>query len=262
MPNLLQVEIKLSQYSLINLGELARLYSTSGDESDLIWGKIVSEMPIIRAGWSRVVERFEAGDREYEVQRLCKDLPNAAGTLVELPIVSTDKMLRFLKASVEATRNLKDVAGEANRLGKIGLLYSMRGDCRKAIKYHRKHLQISRKLKSREGEGVALDNLGAAHVDVGRFTEALGFYQERLAIALELGDRSGESKVLGNVGVVYNKLGLYERAREYHERRIKIAGELGDRRGVAQAVGNLAVSMAGLRDFVVPSSCRRKSWKS
>src|SRR5947209_12919434 len=218
--------VRLAGHCLTRLRSLNELYLEGSGSADVNTRQFRDEWAVILYAWRWVVAQYEAGAADEAVRTLCKDFPNVGAHLAQIPmLLHPREAIRLLEAATSAARELKDPAGEANRLGRIGLAYAALGDSRRAAEYHKRHLAIASALENRAGEGVALINLGAALVDSGEFEQALRIYERKLQIARETGDRLGESRVLGNIGVVHNKLGDYVSAGEFHMRRLEITRE-------------------------------------
>jgi len=98
---------------------------------------------------------------------------------------------------------IRDITGESNCYGNLGLAYWSLGDFRKAIEYYERSLKIAKEIGNRAGESNCYGNLGNAYWSLGDFRKAIEYLEKFLDIAKEIGNRAGESKCYMNLGHAY-----------------------------------------------------------
>ncbi|MEM9215429.1 MAG: CHAT domain-containing tetratricopeptide repeat protein [Cyanobacteria bacterium P01_F01_bin.150] len=155
----------------------------------------------------------------------------------------------FRAEYVRATFPQDSAQGEANALGKLGLVYSFLGDYELAIDFQQQSLVIDREIGNRRGEVNSLGNLGFAYHNLGHYERAINFYQQSLVIAREIGYRRGEATSLDHLGIAYSSLGDYEHAIDFHQQSLVIRREIGHRDGELTSLGNLGNAYYSLGDY-------------
>jgi tetratricopeptide (TPR) repeat protein len=120
------------------------------------------------------------------------------------------------------------------------LVYSDRGQARRAIKLYEQALAIFREVGERAAEGTGLGNLANCYADLGQTLRAIELYQQALVIAREIRNRSNETAWLGNLGNRYFDLGQTLRAVESYEQALTIAREIGNRPAEGYLLQNLS----------------------
>jgi tetratricopeptide (TPR) repeat protein len=268
------------------LGESQELYSKGGEATKSGIALFDAEWGNIEAGqnWSC---GHASGDDKAAWH--CNQYPNAGAYILSLRQRPRDQIL-WLKAALEAARQLNDRAtegghlvnlglayanlgethraiefheealsilreighrlGEGRVLGSLALDYAALGEPRRAIEFHEQYLDIAREIGDRYGEGQALNNLGLAYADLGEIRRAIEFFEQSLEISREVGDRRGEGQILGNLGGAYYRLGDTQRAIEFGEQDLVIAREIGDHRGEASVLFNIGVALLSLGNQV------------
>ncbi len=130
---------------------------------------------------------------------------------------------------------------EANALGNIGLIYQVKGDLDRGLKYHQDALKIHREIGFKDGEASDLSNIGVIYRDLGNLDQALKYLQDALEINKEIGFKGSEANDLGNIGVIYQYKGSLEKALKYLEDALKINKEIDFKQGEAKQLGNIGV---------------------
>jgi len=150
-----------------------------------------------------------------------------------------DKALKYYEEALKIHREVGYRQGEASDLGNIGNVFTIKGELDKALKYYEEALKIHREVGYRQGEANQLGNLGIVYSIKGEFDEALKYHEEALRIDREIGYRQGEASDLGNIGNVYSDKGEFDEALKYHEEALRIDREIGYREGEACGLGNI-----------------------
>jgi predicted ATPase/DNA-binding CsgD family transcriptional regulator len=141
--------------------------------------------------------------------------------------------------SLQVSRELGDLAGEARALGYLGDVAHQLGDYVQAQHLFEDALRILRGLGDRHGSGEVLNKLGLTVRCRGDYVGARRLYGEALEIARGLADRRWEALVLNNLGRAAYYEGDLVGARSLIEDSLAIRRQVGDRRGIAQSLGDL-----------------------
>jgi Nif-specific regulatory protein len=127
----------------------------------------------------------------------------------------------------------------ANLLNTLGMLYSDRGDWRRAGRLIRRGLWVS----ERSGDAVLCltlrNNLGNVFWKTGRYEQALELYRRNLAQCEQTHDPWGELFALNNLGIMECSRGNWLQAREPLVRSADVARRLGARENEAASRLNL-----------------------
>ena len=121
----------------------------------------------------------------------------------------------YHRQSLEISKEIGHLEGEASSLGSLGILYINRGDFLQAIDYINQSLKLAREIGNRISEGISLGNLGVAHEMLGEYEQAINFYQQYRTIASEIMYRPGEATALNNLGSLYLYLGQASEAESF-----------------------------------------------
>jgi tetratricopeptide (TPR) repeat protein len=178
--------------------------------------------------------------------------------------------------ALNAARQLRDVAAEANLLNGLGTLFTQTGRGAEAIGYHQAAADRRRLLGDTEGVASSLDGLGTAYRHVqqldkalecfleglrirehggnpkelawsfnnlgetelrlGNHQAALDYLKQALAARIEVGDTWGQGRTLHGLGETYEASGRPAEAREQYQAAVAVRTEISDRWGVAQSL--------------------------
>jgi tetratricopeptide (TPR) repeat protein len=139
----------------------------------------------------------------------------------------------------ECAHQAGNLAGVAQTLGNLGLVYNNQGKWDKAITCYEESLETKRQLGDTHGVAQTLNNLGNVYNRQGKLDEAIACYKKDLETFHQLGNTHGVAQILNNLGVVYNKQGKWDEAIACYEESLETKRQLGDTHGVAQTLGNL-----------------------
>ncbi len=107
--------------------------------------------------------------------------------------------------------------------GNLGIVYRIRGDLDKALKYYEKALKIDQELGRKEGLASAYVNIGVVYKIKGDLDKALKYYEKALKIEHELGRKEGLANAYGNIGLIYSVKGDLTKAIDYFEKSLSLA---------------------------------------
>ncbi|MBN2440116.1 MAG: tetratricopeptide repeat protein [Spirochaetales bacterium] len=102
----------------------------------------------------------------------------------------------------------------------IGVVYSRKGEYKKALEYHDKGLSIVRSLKDKYTEMQGLSEKGETLMEMKRYTEALECHLTSITLCESIGNMSEKWKYEFKTGKTYEFLGKSEDAIEYYKKAI------------------------------------------
>ena len=183
-----------------------------------------------------------------DLQALYKNdiIQSKSGALGNIGLIYTvkgdlDKALKYHQDAIKIDKEIGDRQGEAGQLSNIGLIYGYKGDLVKALKYHQNALKIDKEIDYRRGEATHLGNIGMIYGYKGDMDQALKYFQDALDIDKEIGYRQGEADQLGNIGLIYSDKGELDQALKYFQDALDIDKEIGYRQGEADQLGNIGL---------------------
>jgi serine phosphatase RsbU (regulator of sigma subunit)/tetratricopeptide (TPR) repeat protein len=127
--------------------------------------------------------------------------------------MATDYLLKAQKAYLAAG----DKKGEAIAAGNLGIVYTRRGEYRKALQSYYKDYHYFRE-RGGAGYGSALLNIGSTYHQLQQIDSALIFFEE--ALKTEGLDSLQRSQVYGSIGSCYSDKGDLKMARAYIQKAI------------------------------------------
>ncbi len=225
------------------------LYLKGGSSIQVGLALFDREWANIRAGQAWTESQMAKGiSNELEPAfQLCMDYANAGAYILDLRLPTEDK-IRWLGASLEATRALKDRQAESMHLSNLGLAHLSLGNAQKALECSEQALAIAHNIGDKFCESASLSNLGMGHLAMGDAQKAVKFHERALIISREITDRRGEAEDLGNLGLAYAAKGDGGKAIEYYEHALAVYREIGDRRGEGAVLANLGLVYKTLND--------------
>ena len=150
----------------------------------------------------------------------------------------------LLDTAASLYRELKDAAGEAAALGRLGLALNRCGEFGRSRVILEKALEQSRATMSRAVEAAALTDLGNTALATGEPARALLHYERSMELHREIKDRVGELQALNNLYATYFYMGMLDLSRHYLEQALEGFEALHDKGGTARARSNLGVLLA------------------
>jgi CHAT domain-containing protein/tetratricopeptide (TPR) repeat protein len=143
--------------------------------------------------------------------------------------------------SLEAARQLGDVAGEVRLLNELGgTAYRLLGELERAEDASESALALARARGDLRGAATAWNNLGLLAEIRFEPQRALDAYQRALELWERLGERPGEAATLNNLGMLYAALGRTSEAADLLRRALVLRRGAGDRRGEAASLSSIA----------------------
>ncbi len=139
------------------------------------------------------------------------------------------------------SQELKDQKNIAGILHNLGMIHHRQGDYEQALEKYNRSLNISEKLGDKSGIAITLHQLGMIHHDQGDHEQAIEKYNQSLKIKEELGDKSGIANTIHQLGMIHHQHGDYEQAIEKYNQSQKIFKELRDKSGIALTLHQLGM---------------------
>lgn len=112
----------------------------------------------------------------------------------------------------------------------LGILATIQGETRTALRYYERSLAALRPLEQKQYLAPLLNNLGMLYTDTRRFAEAEACFAEALALCLDRGDVSSQIMFEANRAEMWIAQGKLEEARQACERADTLSREKGDSR--------------------------------
>lgn len=109
----------------------------------------------------------------------------------------------------------------------LALIYSGRGESKKALEYDKKALKIYEKVQGKDfaGAGRVYSNIACTYDKLGNYQEALKWYDKSLL--LKDGEQTlSAASLYANIASVYSNLNEYDRALEWYRKAEKIYQEI------------------------------------
>jgi len=163
---------------------------------------------------------------DLQAANLCVAYPNAAPYLLDFQQQPLER-IRWLEASLTASRRLKEHDAENKQLLSIGVAYLRLGDIKNASDSLELALAMSRDIGDRDLEGEILSHLGRACIDSGQVERALSVLEQALLIARAVANLRAQCLALNSLGQVHYTLREFQRAIEYYTASLHIANEEG-----------------------------------
>jgi tetratricopeptide (TPR) repeat protein len=145
------------------------------------------------------------------------------------------------EAANEGWTKLHDDYEEALGLHRIGLLYSLYGDAKKALDHYDRALKIRRNIVDRAGTGNTLNNLSLVYANLGDKQKALEYLNQANQAYQAVNDRSGEAMVLGNLANRYSTEGDAKHAEDLYQESATGYRAIGDQTGESAMLVQLGV---------------------
>jgi tetratricopeptide (TPR) repeat protein len=152
-----------------------------------------------------------------------------------------DKAIKYLEEALKIDRETGHRQGEASQLSNVALICRNKGELETALKYLAEALKIDTETGNNQGRARDLGNIGVIYHDKGELDQALKCFAEALKVNKEIGNRQGEASALGNIGLIYSDKGELETALKYHTEALKIDTEIGYKKNEANDLGNIGL---------------------
>lgn len=133
--------------------------------------------------------------------------------------------------------------GEAETWRYLGVLWSVRGRFREALRHHRRALELYLKLRMPLGQAKVYSSIGQTCLELSRLDEALYFMRRAERLCLALGADAELAAVYGKLGAIHLQREEPRRAVELHRRDVDLSRRFGNLRALAFAIRNLGLSL-------------------
>ncbi len=144
-------------------------------------------------------------NREYALDILASGWSSPFNVSIDGQSLATEnqqrafKALQLLQQALTLYRELKDLRGEANALGNLGLTYIELENYSQATEVLEQGLTIARTIQDPQSEALALANLGLVYYATGDYQKAIAHQQQSLAIARKLYNSPAQSLPSRNI---------------------------------------------------------------
>jgi non-specific serine/threonine protein kinase len=185
---------------------------------------------VMEEALARDIERKPTLERSLALARIA----GAALTLGDTPPARS-----WLEESLEISRKLEDLRGEARALAGLGVLAWMEDRFTDALEIGRQSLKIYWKLGQKRGVAMTLHNIASLEIVLAAQDRGRGNFEEALKLTREVGDTASELLVLAGLISSLVRLGETELA----QGRI---GEMASKLAELSDVGGARESIYGL----------------
>lgn len=159
--------------------------------------------------------------------------------VLALRLNEPEKSFEYLKESMALAEKLNFNKGKGDALHITGILYSNRGDYKKALENYFAALKLREEINDKNGIGTTNNNIGLVLWNQGKLEEALKYYLISLKIDEEFGEKEGMATSYNNIGIIYWTLGSFDKALEYFVKTNTIYEALGFKEGLAGVYSNI-----------------------
>lgn len=213
--------------------------------------RLLARSHINRSHWD---DAYDYGNRGLELSKELGDLAGEAEALgILLDILRRrsrfDEALTLFRRALEINRQLDNQQKEAEVLKNMGTIYLRKGEYDVSRSLFDEAGKIARRRNDASMEADCTGNTGVSYFHVGNYDQALDCYEKALRIHTRLGNLARQALWLNNVAIVYESRGEYRKALSTMEKVAEIHEELGDRGKYALALGNSGCLLAALGDF-------------
>jgi tetratricopeptide (TPR) repeat protein len=168
----------------------------------------------------------------------CGDVAGQAEALNGLGIVylrlgQYGRAARYLQQAFTLFGQAGNLLGQGRALANAGIAEHLQGRYKVAAEYRERALDVYRRIGDRLGEGRALDNLGLHEQWLGRYRQAVDHHTEALALLREYGEQYDQAVALNNLGEAERRLGRYEQAARHLRESLAMSRQIGNRPGEA-----------------------------
>jgi signal transduction histidine kinase len=141
----------------------------------------------------------------------------------------TLETLPLLFDALVTYRSMRDVTGEIQALGLIGIAYRQPGHYDKALDYLLQQLELARTIGDRQEMAHALNGIGLVYLGSQDYQQALDHFVKNYGVYLELGDRRQQAIALSNCAYTSLQLQAYDDALDYGAQSVSISREVGNK---------------------------------
>ncbi len=163
---------------------------------------------------------------------------------------SLDQAIAKYEEALQLSRDVDDLAGEADTLNVLGLVYHvLKRDAVNARQRFEKALQIRQSLGDRRGEAETLNNIARVYESSGERQTALEYYERSLQPWQDAGDGYGQAWTLFNMGRVHYLSKAGQKALDYQNRALKLWRDLAEVSREAATLNSISDTYVSLNDY-------------
>jgi tetratricopeptide (TPR) repeat protein len=253
----IDIEVRLLGPNGKELLRVDGLYGTEGPEVVRAKADVTGEF---RLEVRPPTPTYEAGAYEVRIEVLREASPNDRDRAVGARLfsdallqkkLSTPESLRAAipkyEEALKVWQGLRDIAGEAETLYSIGMVYAALSQMQDALKYFDLARMSAESLDDKTILASVVNDAGAIYSALDDQPRAIDFYRQALAIFKTLPDRVTEAIVLNNIGQYYNALRNPKGALEYFNQALPIYEKRPDAPGAGTLLNNLGYAYFSMR---------------
>lgn len=245
-----------NQQALLNAEQAARIATQAGDTTTAVeaWRFIITHRASDTNAWNALGQlHFILGDMDAanDCYRKLHQLEPEDDELYAISLGNRGLICQaqgdlvgaeeLYNESLEISRKLGRLEGQANQLGNLGVVAMTRGDLDDAEKLIRESLEIDRNLCREVGQANSLSGLALIAIDHGELDNAEKLIRESLEIDRKLGRLDRQANALGTLGVIARARGEMKCAEQFHRDSLEINRKIGYLEGLASNLCNLGV---------------------
>ncbi|MHA2324871.1 MAG: tetratricopeptide repeat protein, partial [Promethearchaeota archaeon] len=166
--------------------------------SELLWEKLISE---------KVPQNIFTSTTESEKSDFATWVKPIFSTVNEIKkyqiatklyydLGQVDKVIECSRKGLKLVSDERDIHFKSSFLNHLGLVYTRKGDFRKALEFIQEALKIDRKFGVKFSIGNRLNNIGYIYRKMEDFDKALEYYSKSLEIFDEINNKKGKAQLL------------------------------------------------------------------
>jgi tetratricopeptide (TPR) repeat protein len=151
---------------------------------------------------------------------------------IQMRLGNMKKALNLRNEALKIYRDqLKDLAGEADTLWSIGMIYSLSGEPRKSLDYYEQALKIQRQRKDFTAQVKIITDIAGLQDKLGNAKNAVESLKEALTLQQQAGfNLSDQANTIANIGQIYARQADYRTAIDYYQQAGKLFQQAGNTR--------------------------------
>lgn len=213
--------------------ELARTFyqKSLNEEPSLIIARTgLAEINIYNGNLTSAKMDLELALKEARDKNHNADTQTVLRLLSQLYTKKSDwlKAEKYAHEALEITKEMGDLAGEAEILGILISILQPQGKYDNIFIYFERVLEISRQLDDQDKIAEALKNMGVTYSRKGDYDNAMMLYDEAFELAKKQNNLSLQAAVLSNTGNIYYFQGDFDNAYKHYQKAYDISDKLGD----------------------------------
>lgn len=151
----------------------------------------------------------------------------------------SDSALIYFEKGLSLSKEIGDLAKEADYYNGLGTFYHQTGIYDKAFKYYQQAIEIAEQEGLQESLCRYQNNMALILMMEHEYDRALKYFQQALEIAEEIDNKLIISALLSNIGVIYNATGAYDLALEKYTRSLEVRRMNNDKVGEVLTICNI-----------------------